>query len=104
MNIELNQDGLCLKPKQVVKVRNGKGHSVICHSGSVWVTQDGDSRDVILRAGESFTLDRNGPALVQAFEQGAISIARSALQPRNGVRSWLPRRVLSGVAPGAVGV
>ena len=75
MNIELNRNGLCLKPNQLVKVRDGRGHSIVCHSGSVWVTQDGDPRDVVLRAGEAFTLDRDGPALVQAFEPGAISIA-----------------------------
>ena len=68
MNIELNQDGLCLKTKQVVKVRGGRGRSIVCDSGSVWVTQVGDPRDVILRAGESFRLDREGLAVVQALE------------------------------------
>jgi hypothetical protein len=80
MNIELNQDDLCMKSKQLLRVRGGIGHSIACHSGSVWVTQDGDPRDVILRAGESFTLDRPGPALVQAFQPGAISIVRPEAQ------------------------
>jgi hypothetical protein len=82
MRIELNQNGLCLKRKKVVKVRGGIGHTVVCHSGSVWVTQDGDTRDVILYAGESFTFDRDGPALLQALDPGAISIVQSKGQTR----------------------
>lgn len=77
MHIELNENGLCLKRNNLVKVRGGISHTVVCHSGSVWVTQDGDARDVILHAGETFTFDRDGPALLQAFEPGAISIVRT---------------------------
>jgi len=106
MNIELNQDGLCLKRNQLVKVRGGLGHSIVCDSGTVWVTQDGDPRDIILRAGESFTIDRNGPALVQAFEPGAISITRSAVQTRASLPAWLSRRAMAGAGlpRGAVGI
>ncbi len=78
MRIELNQDALCMARRQVVKVSGGRGHTVVCHDGSVWVTQDGDPRDVVLGAGETFTLDRDGTALVQAFEAGAISLRRPA--------------------------
>jgi len=106
MNIELNQDGLCLKRNQVVTVRRGIGHSIVCDSGTVWVTQDGDPRDIILRAGESFTIDRNGPTLVQAFEPGSISIRRSAAQSRASVPAALPRLAVAGAgAPrGAFGM
>jgi hypothetical protein len=105
MNIELNQNGLCLKPKQVLTIRGGLGHTVVCHSGTVWVTQDGDVRDIILRAGESFTLERKGPALLQAIEQGAISITRPAGQGRARAPAALPRRAAAGAAfpRGAVG-
>jgi len=96
MNIELNQNGLCLKPNQLVKVRGGRGHSIICHSGSVWVTQDGDPRDVVLRAGEAFTLDHDGPALLQAFEPGAISIAPVEPQSRASSLAALLKSALSG--------
>lgn len=106
MNIELNQNGLCLKRNQLVTVRGGSGHSIVCDSGTVWVTQDGDPRDIILHAGESFTIDRNGPALVQAFEQGAISIAQAEPRTRaTGLAAFLRSAPPSAVLPrGAVAV
>ena len=94
MRIELNEEGICMKRQQVVKVRDGIGHTVICTSGSVWVTQDGDQRDVVLRTGESFTLDREGPALVQAFEPGAIAIRQPAPKIRT---SALPAFLRTGI-------
>jgi hypothetical protein len=96
MNIELNQNGLCLKKNQVVKVRDGLGHSIACHSGCVWVTQYGDARDVVLLAGDSFTLDRKGTALVQAFEPGAISITQSVVQTRAKRLAAFLKSALSG--------
>ena len=105
MNIELNQNGLCLKTKQVVKVRDGRGHSIVCDSGSVWVTQEGDARDIVLGAGEAFTLDRSGTALVLAFEPGAISINRTQARTRGARLTGLLKSVLSGAGParGALG-
>ena len=82
MNLELNQDGLCLKSHQILKVRRGSGHTIVCHNGSVWLTQHGDGRDIVLNAGESFALDRDGLALVEALEQSGISIAPPAARTR----------------------
>ena len=96
MNIELSQNGFCLKPNQVATIRGGRGKTVVCHSGSVWVTQDGDPRDVILRAGESFTLDRKGPALLQAFAPGSISITPAEAQTRSARLARFLRFDLSG--------
>lgn len=84
MRVDLNRNRLCLERKNVMTVTGGRGRAVVCHSGIVWVTQDGDARDVILRAGETFTLDSAGPALLQALEPGAISlmpVRRSAHAP-----------------------
>ena len=106
MNIEFNQNGLCLKPNQLVKVRGGLGHSIVCDSGSVWVTQVGDPRDVILSAGESFRLDREGLAVIQALEPGAISIAQAEPQtPATMLAAWLKSaRSGAGLARGAAGI
>lgn len=105
MNIELNQEGFCLKSGQVATVRGGLGKTVVCHSGSVWVTQDGDPRDVILRAGESFTLDRKGPALLQAFAPGSISVAPAGGETAAARLAKVLKSALSGAgfARGAFG-
>ena len=34
---------------------------------SIWITQDGDLRDIVLEAGEAFDFDRGGDALLSAF-------------------------------------
>jgi hypothetical protein len=71
MNIELNQDGLCLKPNQVVTVRGGLGHSIVCHSGVVWVTQDGDPRAISIAQPEPQTRAARLPALLKSALSGA---------------------------------
>ena len=37
-------------------------------TGSLWVTQDGNPRDIVLAPGESFTFDQRGDALISAFD------------------------------------
>lgn len=104
MNLELSQDGLCLKPNQFLKVRGGAGYAIVCHAGSVWVTQEGDPRDFLLRAGESVVLERNTVALVQAFEQSAVGVVAPAARARRAAAPL--RRALAGArfARGAAGI
>lgn len=59
---------------KLVRVREGAGSTVTAHAGTVWLTEQGSLRDVLLRPGESFTLGRPGLALVQAFSEASISI------------------------------
>jgi len=47
-------------------VRDAAGCTVMCCAGTVWITQENDARDVFLTAGESFTFDRKGLALIRA--------------------------------------
>lgn len=61
-----------LFPRQLIRVRNGVGKGVVVLVGSVWVTQEGDQRDVVLRAGESFHFDRTGTAIVEALHTSAV--------------------------------
>ena len=67
-------EGVQLTRDEVVGIRDGNGALVFVESGTAWITQEGDSRDVLVPAGESFRLDRAGVALVQAYRAGTITI------------------------------
>ena len=55
-------------------IEGGKGLQITAVSGTVWVTQADDPRDIILTRGRSFILDRKGRAVVYAFKDAAIVV------------------------------
>mgnify|MGYP001597689678 CR=1 FL=1 len=64
-------DDICtrrLTPGTTLKVRNAVGCTVMCCAGTVWITQENDARDIFLTAGQCFTFDRPGLALIRAVE------------------------------------
>lgn len=67
-------EGVQLARNDIVGVRDGRGALVFVESGTAWITQEGDTRDVLIPAGESFRLDRAGVALVQAHRAATITI------------------------------
>ena len=57
-----------------LQFREAAGWTVLCRGGGVWITQEADSRDIFLKQGEGFALDRGGLALVRALSQATLSI------------------------------
>jgi DUF2917 family protein len=55
-----------LRAREVLDIRDGRGLVVRCLAGALWITQDGDTDDVVVNAGQCFVLDRRGLALVSA--------------------------------------
>ena len=51
--VHLARDGL-------LGIDDGRGLRLRVAAGTVWLTQQDDSRDVVLHAGESFVIDRPG--------------------------------------------
>ena len=43
------------------------GDRIECVGGVLWITQDGDPRDIVLQDGDAFDFDRAGDALLSAF-------------------------------------
>lgn len=82
---------------QSLKLRNATGCTVMCCAGTVWITQENDARDIFLTAGQRFTFDRPGLALIYA-EEGMkdewlndIGIAAISLPVKLERSSWVIR-------------
>ncbi|MCU0921921.1 MAG: DUF2917 domain-containing protein [Burkholderiaceae bacterium] len=48
-------------------IADARGVSVQCLQGAIWLTQQGDARDIVLEAGEQATIERNGTSIVFAL-------------------------------------
>lgn len=57
---------------------NLKGMRLACHHGCCWLTQEGDSRDIILRAGQSHTIHGRGTVIVSAPTAARLQLQAEA--------------------------
>ena len=60
-------------------VRDGQGACITARSGTVWITQDNDRRDIVLTSGESFRLERPDTAIVQAMDTAEVLVLPPSL-------------------------
>jgi hypothetical protein len=58
----------------ILEVKQALGVTIECLEGSVWVTLDGDRRDVILDAGQAFNVDRKQRTLIQALDTARVRL------------------------------
>jgi len=78
-----------------LRLQDPAGRHLSVLDGSVWVTQQGDPRDPVLVAGETFRFDRDGLALVTPLGGPAQVVLEDALRdaPARGLArpiiAWL---------------
>ena len=65
---DLNPAAIHLRKGEIRRLPNGLGRRIEALSGSLWVTIDNDPRDIVVGAGEGFSLDRSGDALISAMD------------------------------------
>lgn len=88
MMIELAHRGLHQLP-------DAAGQRIQCQSGTVWITLDHDTRDVVLEQGESFSSPEHKRALVYALAPARLLIeppvsGKPATRTDRRLRSTLP--------------
>lgn len=79
---------LDLERRELLVIDDAWGHLVTCERGELWLTQDGDRRDVILPAGHAWLVDRPGPLVLSALAPSRATLA----QTRPGQSVGRPRR------------
>jgi hypothetical protein len=74
--------------RELVIIDNASDQTIHCESGELWITQDGDRRDIILPEGKSWRIDADGPLVVSALQPAVATLAHT--QP--GRAASVPRR------------
>ena len=96
MRTDLNLSSLTLAKRELQRIDGGKGVRVQCLRGDLWLTQDGDPRDIILEPGDEFEFDSDATSYLSALSDASylllrekvpfVPAAQSAPTPK--ARSW----------------
>ena len=78
MQLDLASPLLALEPGQVVTLDDARGATIRARYGALWVTEEGNPADHIVRPGETHVVGRGGRTVVQAMQPAWI-----ALRPAN---------------------
>jgi len=102
MQIEISSSTLTLSPESLLSVKDGAGTRILCRSGCLWVTQEGEMKDSVVEAGEVLTIRRPGRTLISALEASSLTLigadTRDVSVQRQPIRA--PRLVAESVACG----
>ncbi|MEO8134397.1 MAG: DUF2917 domain-containing protein [Betaproteobacteria bacterium] len=66
MKLLVHNSALLLERWDTIELIDAAGTTAALDDGCVWITMDGDRRDIVLGAGQSWTVERNGRTLVHA--------------------------------------
>jgi hypothetical protein len=74
--------GRTFSPKRVTLTENSYWSAycrpdeiqIECQEGGAWITQEGDSRDIILHAGQRYRIEKRGLVIVQAIGRARILV------------------------------
>lgn len=74
---------IALPARQLFALPDAGAVRILCTAGCLWLTLDGDLRDVVLHPGDDFESPDSRRALIYAFEPSAFTLlAAGAGQPR----------------------
>jgi len=81
MNTDLNLSATHLRRGELLRVQAGQGSLVQCLNGTLWLTQDGDLRDIVLEAGDEALIERDGLSIISALSDSRFVLSRSDVLP-----------------------
>lgn len=89
MQIGLEQANIALEARHAMALTDAAGAEVGCLTGQLWLTTDGDLRDIVLTPGDVHSIERGGLTLINALEPSLVHVR----PPRARLAAW--RRWLS---------
>ena len=68
MKTDLIHSATDLSRGQMLRIEDGQGSLVLCLNGTLWLTQQGDQRDIVLEAGEEALIEHDGLSILNALK------------------------------------
>ena len=79
MNInDLNRAAIAVRKTEVIRLGTARGQRIESVLSRLWVTIDGDPRDIVLDTGEGLSIDRDEDVLVSALRNDARLVLLAA--------------------------
>ena len=94
MNIDFGPSILNLPREGLIALRDAKGARVQCLSGALWITEEGQADDVVLREGRCLVVGHAGLTLILALRESELRVTVRRAGHRNVIR-----RVLESARP-----
>jgi ferric-dicitrate binding protein FerR (iron transport regulator) len=71
-----------LAADELIGLEGGRGTTLRVTRGTLWLTFEHDTRDVVLTAGDTFTIDRGGLTLLQAHGSTTVCVLAHHIEAR----------------------
>lgn len=66
---------------EILRLSHAAGRAVVCLQGSLWVTEEADSKDHVLESGQCLRLQRPGTTLLMALAPTRLRITAAHANP-----------------------
>ena len=87
-----------LAPSELVRMDGARGTTLRVTRGTLWITLEDDTRDVVLTAGDSYLIDRDGLTLVEAQSASTVCVLAHQGQRAVETRHFADRATKPGFA------
>lgn len=74
MKTESKRFDLSLQQDAMLRLPDAAGVQIVCQGGTLWITLEGDPRDVVLEAGGRFAPTEHRRALIAAMVPSSLSM------------------------------
>lgn len=75
MRIELRSGAVRLGPNQTLKLVDGAGSTLCAVEGALWITEENQPRDIVLKEGGCYEVRHEGVTIVNALGgEAAVSL------------------------------
>ena len=80
---DLHPASIALHKGEIQRVSGHLGQRIEALAGCLWITMDNDPRDIVINAGEGFSVDRSGETFISAFDDARFVLLEPAAALRH---------------------